>query len=114
MFRRLYSQEAYKEFFAKKHVALTPLQRSVLTAGSAVISLTNPFRGDMIACLGETTGEKALLHCLRQLQATPEGQRILDQKPRIHSTTVDLLALKNFPDGTVGKTYSDFLEVNVR
>ena len=114
MVRRLYSQETYKEYFAKNHVPLTSLQRTMLAAGSAVISLTNPYRGDMIACLGETTGEKALLHCWSQLQASPEGQRILEQKPRIHSSTVDLVALKNLPDGTIGKTYSDFLKINVR
>lgn len=68
----------------------------------------------MIACLGETTGEKALIYCSKQMQSTIEGQRILSQRPRIHSSTVDLLSLKNLPDGTVGKTYSNFLEVNVR
>ena len=79
-----------------------------------MISLTNPYRGDMIACFGETTGEKALNYCWRQMKATSEGQRILDQRPRIHSSTVDLLALNDLPDGTVGKTYYDFLKVNVR
>lgn len=112
--RRFYSREAYKDDFAKNHVPLTSFQRTLLAAGSAFISITNPYRGDMIACHGETTGEKALIYCWKQMQNTHEGQRILDQRPRIHSSTVDLLALKNLPDGTVGKTYSSFLEVNVR
>lgn len=93
---------------------LTNFQRTLLAAGSAFISITNPYRGDMIACLGETTGENALIYCQQRLQCTAEGQRILDQRPRINSSTIDLMALKNLPDGTIGKIYSSFLEVNVR
>lgn len=86
----------------------------LLTAGSAVISLANPFRGDMIACLGETTGTNALVHCRQQMESTVEGQRILAEKPRVNTSTVDLSRLKDLPPGTVGKTYRDFLENNVR
>ncbi|XP_032672483.1 ubiquinone biosynthesis protein COQ4 homolog, mitochondrial isoform X3 [Odontomachus brunneus] len=80
--------------------------------GSAVISLANPYRGDMIACLGETTGKNALVHCHRILKSTAEGQRILEQKPRVNTSTVDLSYLKDLPPGTVGRTYRDFLDNN--
>ncbi|XP_043478774.1 ubiquinone biosynthesis protein COQ4 homolog, mitochondrial [Leptopilina heterotoma] len=112
VFRRFCSQKGYEEDFVKYHVPLTNFQRTLLAAGSAFVSITNPYRGDMIACLGETTGEKALIYCQKQLRSTTEGQRILDQRPRIHSSTIDLMALKNLPDATIGKTYSSFLEVN--
>ena len=82
--------------------------------GSAAISLANPYRGDMIACLGETTGRNALMHCHQQMKNTNEGQRILAQKPRINTSTVDLSYLKDLPLGTVGRTYRDFLDDNVR
>lgn len=86
----------------------------LLTVGSAAISLANPFRGDMIACLGETTGTSALVHCHRQMKNTAEGQRILAQKPRINTSTVDLSYLRDLSPGTVGRTYRDFLDNNVR
>jgi len=101
------------EDYAKHHVSLSPLQRVLLTMGSAAVSLANPFRGDMIACLGETTGTNALVHCHRQMKDTSEGQRILAQKPRINTSTVDLSYLKNLPPGTVGRTYHNFLDDNV-
>ncbi|XP_076546224.1 ubiquinone biosynthesis protein COQ4 homolog, mitochondrial isoform X3 [Osmia lignaria lignaria] len=114
--RRLFSDASFAKDFAKdyaKHrVSLSPMQRAILTAGAAAISFANPFRGDMIACLGETTGTDALSYCLRQMLATAEGRRILDEKPRISSSTIDLSALKRLPPGTVGRTYRDFLDAN--
>ncbi|KYN19448.1 UDP-sugar transporter UST74c [Trachymyrmex cornetzi] len=104
--------EAFLEDYAKHHVSLSPLQRVLLTMGSAAISLANPSRGDMIACLGETTGRNALMHCHQQMKNTNEGQRILAQKPRINTSTVDLSYLKDLPSGTVGRTYRDFLDDN--
>lgn len=66
----------------------------------------------MIACLGETTGTNALVHCHRQMKNTAEGQRILAQKPRVNTSTVDLSYLRDLPPGTVGRTYRDFLDNN--
>lgn len=110
---RLYSHHAFVEDFSKNHVDLTLLQRALLTVGSAAVSFMDPYRHDMIACLGETTGERALAYCLEKMKSTDEGQRILEEKPRINSQTVDLSYLQNLPYGTIGKTYSKFLEVNV-
>ncbi|XP_072760475.1 solute carrier family 35 member D2-like protein [Anoplolepis gracilipes] len=106
------ARETFLEDYAKHHVSLSPLQRVLLTAGSAAISLANPFRGDMIACLGETTGTKALEYCHRQMKNTAEGQRILAQKPRVNTSTIDLSYLRDLPPGTVGRTYRDFLDNN--
>lgn len=108
------TSKAFLEDYAKHHISLSPLQHVLLTMGSAVISLVNPYRGDMIACLGETTGTNALVHCHQMLKSTSEGQRILEQKPRVNTSTVDLSYLKNLPPGTVGRTYRDFLDNNVR
>lgn len=54
------------------------------------------------------------MYCLNEMQKSSEGQRILKEKPRINTSTVDLSVLKDLPEGTLGKTYSNFLEVNVR
>lgn len=99
--------------YAKHRISLSTVQRAILTVGAAAISLLNPYRGDMIACLAETTGTDALSYCHRQMLATSEGCRILAEKPRISSSTVDFSALKRLPAGTLGKIYYDFLEVNV-
>ncbi|EZA62254.1 UDP-sugar transporter UST74c [Ooceraea biroi] len=106
------AHEAFLEDYAKHHVSLSPLQRVLLTVGSAAISLANPFRGDMIACLGETTGANALVHCRRQMESTSEGRRVLAEKPRVNASTVDLSRLKDLPPATVGRTYRDFLDNN--
>lgn len=113
-FATVSASEAFLEDYAKHNVSLSPLQRALLTVGSAVISLANPHRGDMIACLGETTGANALVHCRRRMNNTAEGQRILAQKPRVNTSTVDLSRLRDLPPGTVGRTYRDFLDNNVR
>ncbi|XP_071582683.1 UDP-sugar transporter UST74c [Temnothorax nylanderi] len=104
--------KAYLEDYAKHHVSLSPLQRVLLTMGSAAVSLANPYRGDMIACLGETTGTNALVRCHQRMKDTSEGQRVLAQKPRVNTSTVDLSYLKDLPPGTVGRTYRDFLDDN--
>lgn len=67
----------------------------------------------MIACLGETTGELALQNILQTMRSTKEGQRILAQKPRINTKTVDINKLRKLPDNTFGRAYVKFLQDNV-
>lgn len=47
------------------------------------------------------------------MENNEEGSEILRLKPRINSKTVELDKLMILPDGTVGKTYSNFLKKNV-
>ncbi|KAK1118517.1 hypothetical protein K0M31_014827 [Melipona bicolor] len=98
--------------YARHRVPLSPVQRAILAAGAAAISFADPFRGDMIACLAETTGSDALSYCRQKMLATSEGSRILAEKPRISSSTIDFSALKQLPPGTLGRIYCDFLDVN--
>lgn len=58
-------------------------------------------------------GSEAARYMLRQMQKSPEGNEILKLRPRINSKTVDLEKLKGYPEGTIGKTYSNFLVKNV-
>lgn len=51
---------------------------------------------------------------LEKMLDSEEGREILRLKPRINSKTVDLEKLKTYPEGTLGKIYSDFLVRNVR
>ncbi|XP_017884371.2 ubiquinone biosynthesis protein COQ4 homolog, mitochondrial-like isoform X2 [Ceratina calcarata] len=106
------SSPSFETVYEKVRVPLSPVQRAILAAGAAAISFTDPFRGDMIACLAETTGDKALAYCHRQMLATSEGRRILEEKPRINSSVVSLDELKRLPVGTLGRIYREFLDVN--
>lgn len=52
-----YNTNTFEEDFLQHHIETNLFQRTLLTVGSSVVSLLNPHRGDMIACLGETTGK---------------------------------------------------------
>lgn len=101
-----------KEFLGHK-IKMTDFQRILLTAGSSIAALLDPRRHDMIACLGETTGEEALHKILQVLKSSEEGQAILREKPRINTQTVNLGELKNMPEDTMGYHYYKFLDDNV-
>lgn len=101
-----------KEFLGNK-IKITEFQRMLLTAGSSIAALLDPRRQDMIACLGETTGEDALQKILQVMNESTEGQEILREKPRINTKTVNLDELKNLPADTFGHHYYKFLEDNV-
>lgn len=50
---------------------------------------------------------------LQKMQSSEEGSEILRLRPRINSKTVNLEKLKTYPEGTLGKVYSNFLVTNV-
>jgi len=93
------------------HVPLTVTERVALAAGSAITSLLNPRRGDMIAALGEATAQPFFIARLRdRMLADPTGRRILQDRPRITSTTMSLESLRKLPDGAVGRAYASWLD----
>lgn len=100
-----------KEFF-KNQIKVSNAQRWILSAGSSIASLINPRRHDMIACLGETTGISALKSIQNQMEASEEGLRILEEKPRINSNEIDLNALGMLSKNTFGYHYKKFLDDN--
>lgn len=105
--------DAFTKEFLGNRIKMTDFQRLLLTAGSSIAALLNPRRHDMIACLGETTGEEALQNVLRVMQESEEGRQILSEKPRINTKTVNLNDLKNMPVDSFGFHYHKFLEDNV-
>jgi len=76
-----------------------------------VASLVNPYRHDMIAVLGETTSGRQLPK-MRQalLKGDEEGRRILIERPRITSTSIDIEKLRSLEEGTFGRAYVDWLD----
>lgn len=109
-----YSQQAtnFQDEFQKNHIETNIFQKTALAAGSALVSILNPYRGDTIAILGETTGEGAARYMLRKMLESEEGSKIINEQPRINTKTIDMEYLASLPEGTLGKLYSNFLERN--
>lgn len=101
-----------REFMARK-IQISDLQRTILAIGSSLSSIIDPRRHDMIAALGETTGVEALKKLHDGMYSSEEGQRILKDKPRINTKTVNFDELKSMPENTLGFQYYKFLNDNV-
>ncbi|KAL8839570.1 MAG: hypothetical protein Q9170_001674 [Blastenia crenularia] len=93
------------------HVPLTVIERGALAVGSAITSLFNPRRGDLIATLGETTATPYFIYRLRDVMlASPTGRRILRDRPRITSQTISLQNLRTLPENSIGRAYASWLD----
>ncbi|TLD22008.1 hypothetical protein PspLS_07850 [Pyricularia sp. CBS 133598] len=93
------------------HVPLTRVERAGLAVGSGLWSLLDPRRGDLIAAFAEATATPYFVPRLRDaMLASPTGRRILRDRPRITSTSLDLPRLRSLPQGTVGATYVAWLD----
>jgi len=102
--RRFRAQVAYEG-----HVPLNAVERTFLAIGSAVASLHNPRRHDMIAVLGETSAGPFLPKLRDLMLESPSGRQILRDRPRITSSVVELTALESLSPGTFGRAYVDWL-----
>ncbi|KAG4443924.1 Ubiquinone biosynthesis protein [Cadophora sp. M221] len=94
------------------HIPLTRIERAGLAIGSAFGSLYNPYRGDLIAALGEATATPYFIYRLRDaMLASPTGRRILKDRPRITSKSMKMEYLRILPENTVGRAYADWLDL---
>ncbi|XP_053473631.1 ubiquinone biosynthesis protein COQ4 homolog, mitochondrial isoform X2 [Ictalurus furcatus] len=94
------------------HIRTNPVQKALLAVGSGVAALQNPYRHDMVAVLGETTGHLALLKLKHRMSNYPEGYTVLTERPRIRLSTLDLSQMSTLPEGSLGREYLRFLEDN--
>ncbi|KAI7893956.1 ubiquinone biosynthesis protein Coq4 [Mucor mucedo] len=93
------------------HVPISNIERTVLTVASAVTALNDPYRGDMIATLGEATGRKFLASMRDQMLESSVGRRILRERPVINTRALDFDKLKRTcAPGTFGQVYISWLE----
>ncbi|RVX72773.1 Ubiquinone biosynthesis protein coq4, mitochondrial [Exophiala mesophila] len=93
------------------HVPLTRLERLGLAVGSAVTSLIDPYRHDMVAACGEATAQPFFITALKtRMLSDPTGRRILRDRPRITSKTLPLEMLRALPQDSVGRTYAAWLD----
>ncbi|CZT40888.1 probable Ubiquinone biosynthesis protein COQ4, mitochondrial [Rhynchosporium secalis] len=94
------------------HIPLTRIEKAGLAIGSAFGSLYNPYRGDLIASLGEATATPYFIYRLRDaMLSSPTGRRILKDRPRVTSKTLKMEYLRSLPENTVGKAYADWLDL---
>lgn len=119
--RRLFSSTSYLsqhqqqgsvEKLYESHIPLTNLQKVLLAAGSSLTSIIDPYRHDMVADFGETTGHQALRWMRSQMASSLDGRRILEDKPRLRSDRIDYERLKSLPENTFGNHYSRFYSDN--
>lgn len=103
-------QQQFKLY--ENHIPLTDLQRVLLAFGSSITSIINPYRHDMVADFGETTGHEALQWMRSKMVTDSEGQRILQDRPRLRSDRVNYDKLKALPENTFGYHYSRFYTDN--
>jgi ubiquinone biosynthesis protein COQ4 len=66
----------------------------------------------MVAALGEATATPFFINKLRDTMLSDSaGRRILRERPRITSTTLDVEKLRLLPDNTLGREYVRWLEI---
>jgi ubiquinone biosynthesis protein COQ4 len=66
---------------------------------------------DLIAALGEATATPYFISRLRDaMLSDPTGRRILKDRPRISSKTLEMEVLRELPEGTVGREYAAWLD----
>ncbi|KAI3496449.1 hypothetical protein L1887_38813 [Cichorium endivia] len=88
-------------------VRLKGWQQAAVALGSAVGSLMDPRRADLIAALGETTGKPAFERVLERMKRNPEGREILLDRPRVISKNVG--HAWDLPENTFGAAYAKFM-----
>lgn len=75
------------------------------------MSLRDPRRGDLIAAFAEATATPYFIYRLRDaMLASATGRRILRDRPRITSTSLNLPYLRLLPENSVGRTYITWLD----
>jgi len=90
----------------------TILQRIGVTIHSATSAFINPERADAVAALGEITGYIALRSCYDKMMLDPTGQRILQEKPTIHTSQYQIqkyLSSSSMTSTTFGQVYATFM-----
>jgi len=93
------------------HVPLTIAERLGLAIGTGVGSFVDPRRGDLIASFGEATAQPYFIDKLRnRMLLNPTGRRILRDRPRLTSTSLDIPRLRKLPQNTLGYAYAAWLD----
>jgi hypothetical protein len=98
-----------KHVHSHEHIPLSRPHKLALTVGSALASLANPARGDMIALLSELSGEPMLPRLRDMITSSEEGRLLLMERPVINTKSIDMKYLESLPETTFGKQYWNWL-----
>jgi ubiquinone biosynthesis protein COQ4 len=79
------------------------------TVSSALGALRDPSRADLVADVGELTGGFALARMRDKMAADPTGRRILQLRPRVNASSVNLTDLATLPPNAFGRVYADYM-----
>ena len=95
------------------HRPINTFQKGVLAVGSAIAGITNPYRSDMVASLGETLFPEQALRNIQLLMLNSEsGRMILKDKPIIDGNLLNIKELLSFPKDSLGFAYAHFMDTN--
>ena len=73
--------------------------------------LAHSSNSDLIAALGEATAQPYFIYRLRDIMLrSPTGRRILRERPRMTSQTLDVSYLCSLPEHSVGQAYVKWLD----
>ena len=90
--------------------SLSLVQRAFLVPYFGIGAIADPRRGDLVAGLGDATGERQLLRIKTLLMESSAGRKLIREKPLI--TTASLkLSSETFPEDSLGQKYAEFMKV---
>jgi len=89
------------------HVPTSSSQKVLLTIGAATGALMKPARADLVAVLGETTGNLAFRRMRDNMAMDPVGQTLL--RDRIRVTEASVAPAWDLPEHTFGAAYANFM-----
>lgn len=107
-FPRSYSVRTGRRFLDRDKIAAT--ERFALASGAAVGAFFNPNRADLVAILGETTGQKSLEQLRNRMKMHATGKKILEAKPRISTSSINVQTLLQMKEDSLGYHYGHFLQ----
>jgi ubiquinone biosynthesis protein COQ4 len=90
----------------------TLLLRAKAAVGAGLALLRDPDRLDQALVLTQAVNAGMAAKSVVRIEATGEGKRLLEDRPRIDRAHVDFEALRRLPDGTLGREYVRFLDDN--
>lgn len=88
------------------------LQEAYVLARGVVRTLADSTRTDEIHRAEEITGRPRYRRLLREMADTPEGRRLMAERPELSSEQVDYARLRSLPITTLGGAYARHLDGN--
>mmetsp|Transcript_35856 Transcript_35856/g.33957 ORF Transcript_35856/g.33957 Transcript_35856/m.33957 type:complete len:251 (-) Transcript_35856:49-801(-) len=89
---------------------LSIMQRAFLIPYFGLGAITDPRRGDLVAGLGDATGEPQLQKIKASLLLTAAGRKLMIEKPLITKQSLKSVSVEPFPEKSLGHKYTEFMK----